>query len=377
MASTAIPTRKPHIPKRKPTTRLTQGAPLSHQTDLKQLICTLRNTNHHTTTPLTPSHLFTGVGSDEAIDLLLRCFCIPRESQLLICPPTYGMYSVAAQVNDTPVVSIPQLLNPFRLDLPAIHAALSAAPQRIRLMYLTSPGNPTGSLISKGAVLSLLQHPTWNGILVVDEAYIDFADPGSSLAQLVTQYPNLVVMQTLSKAFGLAGVRLGFAFAAPEVAALLNAVKAPYNVSSLASAVGRLALRPESVAVMGRHRASIVAQRDRLVQALARVPGLGPVRGGTASNFLLVPVLSGGEEAAMGSDGQGPRPCNEVALACYEALAGTKRVVVRFRGKEYGCEGCLRITVGTEEENDRLLAELPEVLKGICRASGKRDCTKE
>jgi histidinol-phosphate aminotransferase len=295
------------------------------------------------------------VGSDEAIDGLLRCFCRPGIDRILVCPPTYGMYSVSAQVNDVGLVKVPLLPAPgFGLDVAAVSAALDSEPN-VKLVYLCSPGNPTGAPIAKADVLALLAHPTWNGIIVLDEAYVDFApneDGGASLAELVADFPNLVVMQTLSKAFGLAGIRLGAAFAAPPVARLLNSLKAPYNVSSPTSALAGHALRPDGgLPTMRANVARILAQRDRLLAELPRVPGVGRLRGGTASNFLLYEMLDAGGN-----------PDNATALAVYERLAEIKGVVVRFRGKEHGCLGCLRITIGTEDEVTKFLASLRQVL---------------
>jgi histidinol-phosphate aminotransferase len=271
------------------------------------------------------------------------------------------MYSVSAQVNDISLTKVPLLLPNFSLDVPAILSTLSNPTTNIKLAYFCSPGNPTGALLRKEDVEAVLKHPTWNGIVVVDEAYIDFAPEGSSLAQLVTQYPNLVVMQTLSKAFGLAGIRLGAAFTAPPIARLLNALKAPYNISNPTSQIACAALSGPHLEVMRRNVGKILEQRGRLLGELPKVAGVGKFLGGTDSNFLLVQML----------DGPGGRPSNETALKVYEALAEEKGVVVRFRGKEYGCEGCLRITVGTEKEVDRFLGEIETVLADIFEKSGK------
>lgn len=314
----------------------------------------MRNTHAHTQKSLAPTNLFVGVGSDEAIDALLRCFCVPGKDRILTCPPTYGMYAVSAQVNDVAIVKVPLLPAPaFGLDVPAISAALSADPS-IKIAYLCSPGNPTGSLLAKADVLALLSHPTWNGVIVLDEAYIDFAPDKASLAELVTEYPNLVVMQTLSKAFGMAGIRLGVAFAPAPIAALLNSLKAPYNISSPTSALAHSAVSAQGLSVMESNRAKIIAQRDRIIKEIAAIPGVGRLRGGTESNFLLFEMLN--------AQGQ---PDNAVALAAYEKLAETKGVVVRFRGKEHGCLGCLRITVGTEEEVTRFLEALKKTLEEV------------
>lgn len=265
------------------------------------------------------------------------------------------MYSVSAQINDVSIVKVP--LRPaednFALNVPAICNALSAD-ARVKIAYLCSPGNPTGSLLAKCDIEQILTCPSWNGIVVVDEAYIDFSPAEASLASLVTEHPNLVVMQTLSKAFGMAGIRLGVAFASPPVARLLNSLKAPYNISSPTSTLASLALQDAGLAVMHSNRARIVTQRERLVQEMQCIPGVGRLRGGTDSNFLLFEMLSLQGKAD-----------NATASSVYERLAETKGVVVRFRGTEHGCLGCLRITVGTEEEVTRFLDSLRRTLDEV------------
>ncbi|KAK7892444.1 histidinol-phosphate transaminase [Exophiala xenobiotica] len=343
--------------------------PDPHQHDLKSLLCRLRNTHTHTSKTLTPSNLFCGVGSDEAVDALLRCFCRPGKDKILTCPPTYGMYAVSADVNDIAIVHVPLNADDnFSLQPDAILSKLSEDPS-IKLVYICSPGNPTASLISKSDVQRILEHPTWNGIVVLDEAYIDFAPDNSSLAEWVLEWPNLVVMQTLSKAFGLAGIRLGVAFAAPDVAGLLNNMKAPYNISSPTSAIATEALKDQNLNVMRENRAKILEQRDRLLEELPRIPGVGRFRGGMDSNFLLVEILDKPRE-------QGGQPDNVTALHVYETMAGQRGVVVRFRGKEYGCKGCLRITVGTGKEVDRFLEELSAVLQEA-HGKGRRSASSQ
>jgi histidinol-phosphate aminotransferase len=260
-----------------------------------------------------------------------------------------------------PLTSAPELA----LDVPAILAALSFDPS-VKLVYICSPGNPTGALIPKSQLQQLLEHPTWNGIVVLDEAYIDFAPDGSSLAEWVAEWDNLVVMQTLSKAFGLAGIRLGAAFTSPPVATLLNNLKAPYNISSPTSAIACQALAKEGLAVMRSNRDRILVQRDRLLRELPKVKGIGRFRGGTASNFLLVEILN-----------RNGWPDNATALAVYEKLAEEKGVVVRFRGKEHGCLGCLRITVGTEEEVTRFLEALEKAIQEVHGDTSKATASNE
>lgn len=264
------------------------------------------------------------------------------------------MYAVSAQVNDLAIHKVPLLPAPaFTLDVSKIKSALSNDPT-IKLIYICSPGNPTGSLIPKSEIQSILEHETWNGVVVVDEAYIDFAPENSSLAEWVTEWPNLVVMQTLSKAFGLAGIRLGVAFASGEVAALLNCLKAPYNISNPTSQLAIQGVGEKGLEVMSKNRKLIIQQRERMLRELPKVKGVGRFRGGESSNFLLVEMLNGQGE-----------PCNVTAAKVYERLAEKRGVVVRFRGKEVGCLGCLRITVGTETEVTRFLDEIQRVIEEV------------
>ncbi|KAI3327253.1 histidinol-phosphate aminotransferase [Xylariaceae sp. AK1471] len=327
--------------------------PDPHQHALKKLLCNLRNINPEgdSSPPLAPENVFVGVSSDEPIDALMRCFCAPGRDAILVCPPTYGMYAVFAQVNDVTAFQVPLSPAPdFQLDIAAISATLSANPC-IKLIYLASPGNPTGSLLARSDIQQLLAHPTWNGVVVVDEAYVDYAPEDASLTQLVTEYPNLAVVHTFSKAFGMAGIRLGVAFTSAPIARLLNSLKAPYNVSSLSSALASYCIGDKGLSVMRQNREKMVAQRNRLLEELPKISGVGRMRGGTDGNFLLYEIL----------DAQG-NPDSDVALSVYEKLAGVKGVVVRFRGKEHGCLGCLRITVGTEEEMTKLLDSLRKTL---------------
>jgi histidinol-phosphate aminotransferase len=306
--------------------------------------------------------MFVGVGSDEAIDALLRCFCVPGKSKILTCPPTYGMYAVSAQVNDVGIVKVPlDVNNHFALDTEAVCKTLSGPEgDNIKLVYICSPGNPTATLVKKEEIQKVLEHPTWNGVVVVDEAYIDFAYEGASTASWVTEWPNMVVMQTLSKAFGLAGIRLGAAFTSPEIATLLNSLKAPYNISSPTSALGIKALEKGGLKTMALHRSAIIKQRERLLAEMPKVQGVGRFVGGEESNYLLVEIL----------DAPNGKPCNETALAVYKGLAERRGVVVRFRGTEVGCTGCLRITIGTESEVGRFLEALDKALSEIYTGKG-------
>ncbi|KAK6512662.1 histidinol-phosphate transaminase [Arthrobotrys conoides] len=333
--------------------------PDPHQIELKQLLCDLRQSTG-SLTKLKPDNVFVGVGSDEAIDGLIRCFCVPGVDKILVCPPTYGMYTVAAQVNDVEVVKVPLEVEgqspSFDIQPTKIKDILEGD-SRIKLVYICSPGNPTGKLVDPARLKALLEY-NWNGVVVLDEAYIDFASHGKSLACWVNDYPNLVVMQTLSKAFGMAGIRLGFAFAPSGIAGLLNNLKAPYNVSSLTSALAIRAVSEAGLQVMRSHRELIVGQRERLVRELSNISRVGRFLGGYDANFLLVEMLNGPKFL-------GGHPDNKTAQMVYSRLAEAKGIVVRYRGNELGCTGCLRITVGTEDETTKLLEKLEEVFQEI------------
>ncbi len=274
-----------------------------------------------------PEQIFVGNGSDEAIDLLLRLFCEPRRDAIVVLPPTYGMYEVSAAIADVEVVRLT-----LRPDFePDVEAILARADTRTRLLFLCRPNNPTGNLFAERQVKKLIE--AFPGIVVLDEAYIDFC-PEASLLPWIADHPNLVVLQTLSKAWGLAGIRLGMAFAQAPLIGWMNAVKPPYNVNQLTQNAALEALaRPER---MREQVAVIVRERARLAEALAALPFVEQVFPSQA-NFLLVRVAA-------------PR-------RLYDFLA-KKGIVVRDRSRQPLCEGCLRITVGTPEENAALIEAL-------------------
>ncbi|KAF8217742.1 pyridoxal phosphate-dependent transferase [Mycena galopus ATCC 62051] len=310
-------------------------------------------------------HVFLGVGSDEIIDLLMRVCVGPGKDKILITPPTYGMYSVCAQINDIEAVKCPLELTGaagegresgrFSVRVSEIKNAVDAAPS-IKLIFLCSPGNPTGTLIPLSTIRAILDYPNFKGIVVVDEAYIDFASDDASAVSLVKEYGNLVVMQTLSKSFGLAGVRLGVALAQPPLIQVLTNTKAPYNISTPTAHIALSALSPASVAQMRSKISTLVASRNSLLADLIALAsfGVGHAIGGNDANFIVVPIL--------GADG---KPDNTRAQCLYRSLAEENGVVVRYRGGEPGCEGCLRITVGTEEENTTAVTKIRQVLSAI------------
>ena len=274
-----------------------------------------------------PSQIFVGNGSDEAIDLLFRIFCEPGRDEVITCPPTYGMYRVSADINDIAVREI-VLTDEFQLDIPAILTSISDA---TKLIFICSPNNPTGNLMDRESILMIARQS--NGIVIVDEAYIDFADEPSMIAEL-SELPNLVVLQTFSKAWGMAGVRVGLAFASSEIIDLMSRVKPPYNVSGLAQQAVINAL--DSKATVSSWIDAARLERLRLESSLIDLDIVKRVYTSDA-NFLLVEV-----------DG---------ANAVYKYLIDEK-IVVRNRNNVELCEGCLRITVGTPDENERLLAVL-------------------
>lgn len=337
--------------------------PDPHQLELKKQIVGFRNAKpnaHLKGEGLYPGNLCLGVGSDESIDMLLRCVCVPGKDKMLICPPTYGMYSICATVNDVGIEHVPLTYPDFQIDVPAILAKVTADPA-IKLLYLTSPGNPTAKLLAIDDIIQLLEQAKekWNGLVVVDEAYIDFTESedknSQSMCTLVNEYPNLVVCQTLSKAFGLAGIRLGITYCNDELAGYLNAMKYPYNISSLTSDVAIRATGVDTgLKVMSEYVSRIKLQRDWLLKQLSGLKHVGRNIGGLDSNFILLEILD--------KDGN---PSNEVALQVYNKLAVDNNVVVRFRGKEMNCTGALRISVGTEAENMTLVQKFKQVLDEV------------
>ena len=316
------------------------------QAKVKQLVCDLRNNVDAEAGRLAPGNLFCGVGSDEAIDCILRVFCTPGKDKILITPPTYGMYAVSATINDVAVVKVPLDEHAdFQPKMDVILETLRADAQ-IKVLFLCSPGNPTSKLIAHEHIARVLESG-WRGIVVVDEAYIDFSSDGSSVSGWVNRYPNLIVMQTLSKAFGLAAIRLGVAFASTDIARIMNALKAPYNISTPTSDLAVRALSPSGIAGMRGHVARLNASRAVLAERLVEFDNVKRLVGGVEANFIMAQIQTRSGEVS-----------NALAVKVYEDMAQNRGLVVRFRGHEHGCEACLRITVGTEAENEVLLKTL-------------------
>ncbi|GAB3308519.1 histidinol dehydrogenase [Hymenobacter humi] len=278
-----------------------------------------------------PANIFLGNGSDEAIDLLVRLTCTPGQDSIVVCPPTYGMYEVAANLNDVRVERLP-LTPDFQLpDNSADVLAASSA----KLVFLCSPNNPTGNLLAQEAMETILR--TFKGLVIVDEAYADFAMAPSWTTRLA-EFPRLVVLQTFSKAWGLAGLRLGVAYAAPDLIAYLNKIKPPYNISAATQlhALAALAAAPDLTGM----QAELLSGRALLAAALPQLPIVEHVFPSDA-NFLLVRF-------------------NVDATAVYDDLRA-RGIVVRNRTTQPGCAGCLRLTVGTADENTQLLQALTEI----------------
>ncbi|KIJ63199.1 hypothetical protein HYDPIDRAFT_92885 [Hydnomerulius pinastri MD-312] len=316
-------------------------------------------------------HVFLGVGSDEVIDLIMRVCVAPAREKILITPPTYGMYSVCAQVNDIGIVRCNLNLSGsegeggergrFSLLVDDIKAAVSADPS-IKLIFLCSPGNPTGTTISLQSLRSLLEYEPFKGIVIVDEAYIDFAGEGASAVSLIKDYSNLCVMQTLSKSFGLAAIRLGVALAQPPLIQVLTNTKAPYNISTPTAHLALAALEPGAIQGMRDKISTLLTSRDTLKESLSKLAhlGVGPTIGGNNANFLVVPILNTQTGAADNT-----RANKVYKTLAEEKVAEESCVVVRYRGGEPGCEGCLRMTIGSEEENKTLLKRLESVLEAM------------
>lgn len=296
--------------------------PDPHQKELKKQIAQLKG--------IDAEHIFIGNGSDEAIDLCFRIFCEPGEDNVVAIAPTYGMYSVAAAINNVAVREV--MLGEADFSL-STERMLNACDAHTRLMWVCSPNNPTGNAFPLSQLEELAEK--FDGVLVVDEAYADFSGQGSMLS-LLHKHPNVVVLQTLSKAWGMAGLRLGLAFAAPDIAALFAHVKYPYNVNAptQVEVAKRLTTEP-----LHEHVAEIKQQRSRLEEALPQLRCVEKVFPSDA-NFLLVRV--------------------EDANLAYDHLV-SRGIIVRNRTKVAGCLNCLRLTVGTPAENDRLLQALAEL----------------
>lgn len=277
-------------------------------------------------------NIFLGVGSDEPIDLLMRIFCEPARDSILITPPTYGMYKVAANINDVGVREV-LLTEDFQVQPDKI---LEQAAETTKLLFLCSPNNPTANDLKQTDLLKLVTQ--FQGIVIVDEAYIDFSRQ-ESMAAMVQQYPNLVVLQTFSKAFGMAGIRLGVAISNPEIIKFMLRVKAPYNINKLTADIALNAF--EKIDLVKFNINKIREEREYVAEQLSYSDAVQKVYPSNA-NFLLFKIRN--------------------AKEIYQKLA-QKGIIVRYRGNEPLCEDCLRVTIGMPDENVRFLKALKEILE--------------
>ncbi|QEM02931.1 histidinol-phosphate transaminase [Mucilaginibacter rubeus] len=289
------------------------------QYDLKKRITEIKG--------VPPRNIFIGNGSDEAIDILFRSFCNPGVDNVILVPPTYGMYEVSANINDIEARKV-NLTEDYQLNLEGIAEAID---KNTKLIFICSPNNPTGNSINRDDIQTLLAN--FSGIVVVDEAYINFSRQKSFIQEL-TECANLVVMQTLSKAWGLAGLRVGMAFASEEIIEVMNKVKPPYNVNESSQQLALAALA--NVGQVNKWIKETLTQRDRLVLQLKDFEFVVDIYPSDA-NFILVKTTN--------------------ANGIYDYLV-KQGIIVRNRSKVELCEGCLRITVGTPDENTILLEAL-------------------
>jgi histidinol-phosphate aminotransferase len=304
-----------------PLTKWYNRYPDPHQRAIKQKLSGIKG--------IAAEHIFLGNGSDECIDLLFRSFCEPGKDNVVICPPTYGMYEVSANINDVAVRKAP-LLEDFQLDLVHLETLVDA---NTKLMWLCSPNNPTGNALNRTDIEMVLNN--FNGIVVIDEAYINFAKQ-KSFVQELSDYPNLVVLQTLSKAWGLAGLRLGMAFASAAIIGILDKVKPPYNINQSTQELVVKAL--DEVGQVNDMIHLLVDMREAMADVFRSMPTVEKVYPSDA-NFFLVKIKE--------------------ARKIYEFLL-TKGIVLRDRSNVTLCEDCLRITIGTEKENTLLVDAMQE-----------------
>ena len=271
-------------------------------------------------------NIFLGNGSDEAIDILFRAFCNPGIDNVIICPPTYGMYEVSANINDVNIIKIPLTPEEFQLDTENI---LKAINPNTKLIFICCPNNPTGNGVKWSSIKTILEN--FSGLVIIDEAYINFAGYRSLIPELLN-YPNLVILQTLSKAWGLAGLRIGMAFASEPIIDIFNKIKPPYNINSASQQLVLEAL--DNTDKVNEWIKEIVEERNPMSKELSQLPFIIRVYPSEA-NFLLIKIKE--------------------PQALYNYLV-SKQIIIRDRSNMELCEGCLRITIGTKEEN-RLLIE--------------------
>ena len=279
---------------------------------------------------VTPQQVLVSRGADEAIELLIRAFCEPGQDAVLFCPPTYGMYSVSAETIGVGYRTVPALED-WQLDLQGIADKLDG----VKVLYVCSPNNPTGQIINPQDLRVLLEMTRGKAIVVADEAYIEFC-PQASLVGWLSEYPHLVILRTLSKAFALAGLRCGFALANEEVINLLMKVIAPYPLSTPVADIAAQALSTPGILAMRERVQQILDERQRLVDALQNIPCVEQVFP-SETNYILVRITA--------------------SSAVFKSL-WDQGIILRDQNKQPSLSGCLRITVGTREESQRVIDAL-------------------
>lgn len=277
-----------------------------------------------------PEQVLVSRGADEGIELLIRAFCEPGKDAVLYCPPTYGMYGVSAETFGIECRTV-QTLENWQLDLPAIAENLDG----VKIIYVCSPNNPTGQLINPEDLRVLLEMVRGKALVVADEAYIEFC-PQATLAGWLTEYPHLVVLRTLSKAFALAGLRCGFTLANEEVINLLMKVIAPYPLSTPVADIAAQALSPQGINAMRERVAEILVNRQFLISGLRDIPCVEQVFD-AETNYVLARITA--------------------ASAVFKSL-WDQGIILRDQNKQPSLSGCLRISIGTREECERALAAL-------------------
>lgn len=277
-------------------------------------------------------------GSDESIELLIRTFCEPGRDQILICPPTYGMYAISAAINHNETITVPLQQANWQLDLAGIEAALADPNNSVKVVFICNPSNPLGNQLRQQDIERVVALCAGKALVVVDEAYIEFVDAPATttMARYLDQYDNLVVMRTLSKAFGLAGIRVGFTLANQAIVDALLPVLAPYPLPDVSVQIARQALTLDERLVTRQNTIEIVAEREALLIALPTFPWVRSVVP-SVTNFILLQVE------------------NAKALMQHCQDAG---ILLRNQSAQLGLSDCVRITVGSPEENERLLEVL-------------------
>ncbi len=312
-----------------PFTSETNRYPDPRQKILKEKVAEIKK--------VSSNNVFIGNGSDEVLDLLFRAFCEPGIDNVIITPPTYGMYEVLAEINNIKIHEAN--LNPdFSLNISRIKNKTN---EKTKLIFLCSPNNPSGNILEEKLIINIIE--TTNALVVIDEAYIDFTSYKGFLSR-INNYPNLVVIQTLSKAWGLAGLRLGLGFASADIIQVLDSIKPPYNVNSFSQKTALKAL--QNKAKVQNQIQLLMQEKQKIISSLKNLSEVKKIYP-SETNFILIEI--------------------ENATEIYRSLL-KKGIVLRNRSGMLYCSSCLRITIGTPDENTRMLSELKDVISHLAKA---------